>query len=69
MPTEPSLEAVALLRRRLGRQHVPVDDATRPLYRQLVEGGLIIPRVQPAARYAALRLYSLSCSRSMWNVM
>lgn len=38
-----SSEATALLRRRLDRQHVAVDDATRPLYRELVAAGLMIP--------------------------
>ena len=32
-----------LLRRRLAREQVPVDDETRPLYRELAEAGLMIP--------------------------
>ena len=38
-----SEDALALLRRRLDRQHVAVDDAARPLYRELVSAGLMIP--------------------------
>ena len=34
--------AADLIRRRLGCHHVPVDDATRPLYRELVAAGLMI---------------------------
>ena len=38
--TEPAL---ALLRRRLGRERVPVTDETRPAYRELAEAGLMAP--------------------------
>jgi hypothetical protein len=39
----PSETAMALLRRRLARERVDVTDETRPLYRELVEAGLMIP--------------------------
>ena len=35
--------ALCLLHRRLDRQHVVVDDTTRPLYRELAEAGLMTP--------------------------
>jgi hypothetical protein len=35
--------ALVLLRRRLAREWVEVDEETRPLYRELVEAGLMIP--------------------------
>jgi len=38
-----STPALALLRRRLSGERVQVTDATRPLYRELVEAGLMIP--------------------------
>ncbi len=40
---ELSSEAKILLRRRLAREWVEVNEMTRPLYRELVEAGLMIP--------------------------
>ena len=39
----PSVAALDLLRRRFAGDWVEVTDATRPLYRELVEAGLMIP--------------------------
>jgi hypothetical protein len=45
MPTVTLTEAaLALLRRRLADEWVEVSDETRPLYRELVEAGLMSPR-------------------------
>jgi len=38
-----SEDALVLLRRRLARERVEVTDETRPLYRELVATGLMIP--------------------------
>ena len=44
MPTTTLSEAAqALLRRRLAGERVDVTEQTRPLYRELVEAGLMIP--------------------------
>ena len=38
-----SADALALLRRRLAGDRVAITDETRPLYRELVSAGLMIP--------------------------
>jgi hypothetical protein len=54
--------AAELLRRRLAGEWVEVNDATRPLYRELVEAGLMIP-LHSFARGAegAYRLTEAAC--------
>lgn len=41
--SQPSEAALNIPRRRLARQHVAVDDANRPLHRELVDAELMIP--------------------------
>jgi hypothetical protein len=51
-----------LLRRRLAGERVEVTDETRPLYRELVDSGLMIPlRTFASGPYSAYRLSDAAC--------
>jgi hypothetical protein len=55
--------ALALLRRRLAGEWVEVTDETRPLYRELVDAGLMIPLHSFArGRDGAYRLTEAACA-------
>lgn len=55
--------ALALLRRRLTGERVPVTDETRPAYLELVEAGLAIPlHTFALGRDSAYRLTELACA-------
>ena len=54
-----------LLRRRLSRDRVPVDDETRALYRELVAAGLMVPlHTLVGGRESAYRLTELAVTCS-----
>jgi hypothetical protein len=64
MPTStPSDAALALLRRRLSGEWVEVTEETRPIYRELVDAGMMIP-VHSFARGSegAYRLTEAACA-------
>jgi hypothetical protein len=68
-PITLSDDAQALLRRRLAGEWVEVSDQTRPLYRELVEAGMMIP-LHSFARGAegAYRLTEAACVlRDAWR--
>jgi hypothetical protein len=55
--------ALTLLRRRLAREWVDVTNETLPLYRELVEAGLMIPLATfTRGREGAFRLTELACT-------
>jgi hypothetical protein len=64
MPTSAISEAaLSLLRRRLASQWVEVTDETRPLYRELVDAGLMIPLHSFArGKDGAFRLTDAACA-------
>lgn len=54
--------AKALLHRRFNRERVEVTDETRPLYRELVEAGLMMPlRTFALGNESAYRLTDAAC--------
>jgi hypothetical protein len=54
--------AQALLRRRMAGERVEVTDETRPLYRELVEAGMMIPlHTFAQGRESAYRLSDAAC--------
>ena len=58
-----SADAQALLRRRLVGERVEVTDDTRPLYRELVEAGLMIPlHTFALGPFSACRLTEAACA-------
>jgi hypothetical protein len=61
--------ALALLRRRLRGERVEVTDETRPLYRELVEAGMMIPlHTFALGRESAYRLTDAACDlRDAWR--
>jgi len=57
-----SVAAVALLRRRLAGERVEVSDESRPLYRELVAAGLMMPlHTFALGRESAYRLTDAAC--------
>ena len=55
-------EALALLRRRLAGERIEVTDATRPLYRELVRAGLMMPlHTFALGNESAYRLTDAAC--------
>ena len=57
-----SADALALLHRRLAGQRVEVTDETRPLYRELVSAGLMMPlHTFALGRDSAYRLTDAAC--------
>ena len=70
MPTITLSEsALVLLRRRLEGERVEVNDETRPLYRELVEAGMMFPlHTFALGRESAYRLTDAACDlRDAWR--
>jgi hypothetical protein len=69
-PVTLSSEATALLRRRLARERVEVTVETRPLYRELVDAGLMMPlHTFALGPNSAYRLTDAACAlRDAWMV-
>lgn len=69
LPPKVSDTALALLRRRLSGERVEVTDATHPLYRELVEAGMMIPlHTFALGRESAYRPTEAACDlRDGWR--